>query len=135
MNNGANWCSAEYDELYVEQHQELNHARRVEIVRQMITLFHNEGTYVVLYHDAVTEAYRTDRFEGWLRQPRSTGPVLFSSSSPTYFNLKPLPGNGGDYVGDGLSGGLIAVLVAFAVAIVGAPIFFGLRSRSRDNRH
>lgn len=131
LSNDANWCSPEYDALYDEQHQELDHARRVELVHQMITLFHNEATYVVLYHDAVTQAYRTNRFEGWVRQPAQVGPVLFSNSSPTYFNLKPLPSNDYDYVGDGLSGGLIAVIVGFAVVIIGAPIFFGLRSKSR----
>lgn len=129
--NDANWCSPEYDELYAEQNQELDHARRLEIVHQMITLFHNEATYVVLYHDAETQAYRTDRFEGWVRQPASIGPVLFSNSSPTYFNLKPLSGDSGDFVGDGLSGGVIALIVAFVVLVIGAPIFFVLRSRAR----
>ena len=33
------------------------------------------------------QAYRTDRFEGWLRQPAEIGPVLFSNTSPTYANL------------------------------------------------
>lgn len=136
LSNDANWCSPEYDALYAEQSRELDHVRRVEIVQQMITLFHNEATYVVLYHDADTQAYRTDRFEGWRRQPAGTGPVLFTNSSPTYFNLKPLPSRGGDYVGDGLSGGLIAGLIAFGVVIVGTPLFFGLRSRSRrGDRH
>lgn len=129
--NVANWCSTEYDALYVEQSQELDHVRRVDIVHQTITLFHDEATFVVLYSDVATQAYRTDRFEGWVRQPAHIGPVLFSNSSPTYFNLKPLPSDDGDYVGDGLSGGLIVGLVAFVGVIVGAPIFFGLRSRSR----
>ena len=42
----------------------------------MITLFYNESTYVVLYHDADTQAYRTDRFTGWTQQPKGTGPVV-----------------------------------------------------------
>ena len=80
--NDANWCSDEYDKLYEQQNQELDREKRIEIVHQMLTLFHNESTYVVLYHDADTQAYRTDRFTGWVRQPKDVGPVLFSNTSP-----------------------------------------------------
>jgi peptide/nickel transport system substrate-binding protein len=53
----------------------------------MLRLFNRESTYLVLLQDADTQAYRTDRFEGWLQQPAGTGPVLFTNSSPTYANL------------------------------------------------
>ncbi len=128
--NDANWCSDEYDALYVEQNQELDHARRVDLVHQMITLFHNEATYVVLYHDADTQAYRTDRFEGWLQQPAGTGPVLFSNTSPTYFNLRLIAArSGGD--SDDMSTGMLILLIAGGVVVVGALGFFLMRSRSR----
>ncbi|MCE9622379.1 MAG: ABC transporter substrate-binding protein [Actinomycetia bacterium] len=128
--NDANWCSPEYDALYAEQNQELDHARRVEIVHEMLTLFHNESTYVVLYHDAETQAYRTDRFEGWLRQPADIGPVLFSNSSPTYYNLKPLAGGTGDDSGDS-STAMTILLIAGGVAVLAAAGFVVIRSRSR----
>jgi len=127
--NDANWCSAEYDALYSEQNQELDHARRVEIVHEMITLFHDESTYVVLYHDAETQAYRTDRFEGWTRQPAGTGPVLFSNSSPTYYNLRLISGGAGDK--DDSSSTTMILLIVGGVAVVGAAGFAVMRSRSR----
>jgi peptide/nickel transport system substrate-binding protein len=131
--NDANWCNADYDALYVQQNQELDRAKRVDLVHQMITLFHNEATYVVLYHDADTQAYRTDRFQGWLQQPKDTGPVLFSNSSPSYFNLKPV-GSGGD-AGGGMSTGLLIGLIAGGVVLVGAGAWLFMRSRSRrDDR-
>ncbi len=98
--NDANWCSPEYDALYEEQNQELDRSRRIELVQEMGRIFYRESTYVVLYHDADTQAYRTDRFEGWLQQPTGTGPVVFSNSSPTYFNLRPIS-SGSDSEGDG----------------------------------
>jgi peptide/nickel transport system substrate-binding protein len=85
--NDANWCSEEYDALYQQQKVELDPARRREIVAEMLRLFNRESTYLVLLQDADTQAYRTDRFEGWLQQPAGTGPVLFTNSSPTYANL------------------------------------------------
>ena len=53
----------------------------------MLRLFNAESTYLVLLQDADMQAYRTDRFEGWLQQPAETGPVLFTNTSPTYVNL------------------------------------------------
>jgi peptide/nickel transport system substrate-binding protein len=86
--NDANWCDPAYDELYQQQKVELDPARRREIVAEMLRLFNREATYLVLLQDPDLQAYRTDRFEGWLRQPAGTGPVLFTNSSPTYENLR-----------------------------------------------
>ncbi len=85
--NDANWCDERYDELYAEQNVELDPERRREIVHEMLRLFNREATYLVLFMDPDLQAYRTDRFEGWLQQPAETGPVLFTNSSPTYANL------------------------------------------------
>jgi peptide/nickel transport system substrate-binding protein len=131
--NDANWCSEEYDALYQQQNQELDRAKRIELVHQMLRLFYDESTYVVLFEDADLQAYRTDRFTGWTRQPAETGPVLFTNTSPTYFNLAPVEGAGGD--GGGMS---TAVLVAIIVGAVvgGAAVLVIARSRrtSRDER-
>jgi peptide/nickel transport system substrate-binding protein len=120
--NDANWCSPEYDAMYTQQNQELDRAKRIDIVKQMITLFYTESTYVVLYHDADTQAYRTDRFTGWTQQPKGTGPVVFSNTSPTYFNLKPIEGGGGDDSSStglliGIIGGVLVLLVIGGVLI------------------
>jgi len=132
--NDANWCSDEYDALYQQQNQELDKAKRIELVHEMIRLFYRESTYVVLYHDADTQAYRTDRFEGWLQQPAGTGPVIFTNSSPTYFNLKPIEG-GSESGDDGSSVGLIVGIIVGVVAIAGIAVWvLSRRGSSRDER-
>jgi peptide/nickel transport system substrate-binding protein len=88
--NDANWCSEEYDALYEQQKVELDRDARVATVREMLRLFHDEATYVVLLELADLQAYRTDRFEGWTQQPAGTGPVIFTNTSPTYVNLRPI---------------------------------------------
>ncbi len=130
--NDANWCSPEYDALYDQQKVELDRAKRVDIVHQMLTLFYTESTYVVLYHDADTQAYRTDKFEGWVRQPASTGPVLFTNTSPSYWTLTPVAdASGGD---DSSSNtGLIIGLVVGAVVLLGLLGFFVARSRKQQD--
>jgi peptide/nickel transport system substrate-binding protein len=86
----------------------------------------------VLFHDADTQAYRTDRFTGWTKQPKDTGPVVFTNTSPTYVNLKPIAGGGAD---SGTSTGLVIGLVVGGVVVLGLLAVLVLRSRSRrDDR-
>ena len=110
--NDANWCDPEYDRLYKEQNQELDRARRVELVHEMLRLFYDSATYNNIAQNPDLQAYRTDRFEGWLRQPADVGPVIFSNTSPTYANLTPIEGGG--------SGGGLSTAAFVAIAIVGA---------------
>lgn len=126
--NDANWCDPAYDELYEQQRVELDRDRRIEIVHEMVKMFHENGTYVVLLADADPQAYRTDRFEGWTRQPAEVGPVLFSNSSPTYANLRLV--EGGDSGSDGISSALVIALIVGGVLIVGGAAFALARSRS-----
>jgi peptide/nickel transport system substrate-binding protein len=114
--NDANWCSEEYDALYEEQKVELDPDRRREIVHEMLQLFYDESTYVVLFYDPDLQAYRTDRFEGWLQQPAEIGPVLFTNSSPTYANLT--------VTGEGSGGGTNTAL--WIAVAVGAALLLGL---------
>jgi peptide/nickel transport system substrate-binding protein len=88
--NDSAWCDPAYDKLYAKQRVELNHAKRVKIVHQMLTRFYRSATYDALEYDPEVQAYRTDRFTGWLRQPANIGPVIFTNTSPTYANLKPI---------------------------------------------
>ena len=125
--NDANWCSPEYDALYEQQNTELDRATRVDLVHQMITLFYTEATYVVLYHDADTQAYRTDRFTGWTQQPKDVGPVVFSNSSPSYFNLRPIEGaSGGD---DSSNTGLLLGIGAGVVLLLAVGGLLVARAR------
>jgi peptide/nickel transport system substrate-binding protein len=88
--NDSSWCDPVYDKLYAKQRVELNHAKRVAIVHQMLTRFYRSATYDAIEYSPEVQAYRTDRFTGWLRQPGKIGPVLFTNTSPTYANLRPI---------------------------------------------
>ncbi len=132
--NDANWCSEEYDALYTAQNQELDRAKRVAIVHEMLRLFYEESTYVVLFEDADLQAYRTDRFTGWTRQPADAGPVLFSNTSPTYMLLAPVGGDG-DGGGGGLGvGAIVGIAVGAAVASLLAWVAISRSRASRDDR-
>ena len=86
--NDANWCSERVRRALraTEGRARPRQAAR-DIVPTCCKLFNRESTYLVLLQDADMQAYRTDRFEGWLQQPADTGPVLFTNTSPSYVNL------------------------------------------------
>ena len=134
--NDANWCSDEYDQLYVEQNQELDHERRVELVHEMLTLFYEDASYVVLDYAPDLQAYRTDRFQGWVRQPAEIGPVIFSNTSPSYALLEPVAAGTGSGDDDGGSSntGLIIVIAVLGVLVIGGGAFALGRRGSADDR-
>ena len=71
--NDASWCDPAYDALYAKQHVELNHAKRVALVHQMLTRYYRSAVYDILEYAPDLQAYRTDRFTGWLKQPENIG--------------------------------------------------------------
>lgn len=124
--NDANWTDPRYDELYLEQKEEIDPDRRVEIVHEMLTLFHDAAVYFPVLLEAEIQAYRTDRFEGWVRQPADTGPIVYSNTSPSYALLTPVGGESGEGSGTNwlLWGGIAAGLVLIA------GVFLTMRNRS-----
>ena len=65
-------------------------ARRLEIVHEMVRLMYDDAAYIAMWYAGDLQGYRTDKFEGFVRQPAEVGPVLFSNSSPSYALLQPV---------------------------------------------
>ena len=128
--NDANWCSPAYDALYKAQNVELNPAKRLDMAHRMLKLFYDSASYNVLAYSADPQAYRSDRFTGWVRQPAETGPVMFSNTSPSYVLLTPVASSGSG----GLSTAAIAAIIAIAVVLIGAIILVLRRRGSKDER-
>jgi peptide/nickel transport system substrate-binding protein len=129
--NDANWFDPAYDEMYAAQNQEVDPEARLEIVHEMLTLFHDAAVYIPMYLGPDLQAYRTDTFEGYLKQPADVGPVIFTNTSPSYVQLTPVGGEGGSGSGTNwlLWGGIAAVVVVLA------GIFLARRnSTSADER-
>ncbi len=125
--NDANWCNPEYDKLYEQQHVELDVAKRHDIVQKMLEIMYDDAPYAVLYKQDDLQAFRSDRWENFVRQPEKTGPVLFTNTSPAYLELVPKVGGGSS----GGNAGLFAGLGVAAVAIAGGGLWF--RSRRKES--
>ena len=65
------YSNPEYDALYVKQSSELDLNKRKEIVWQMQQIVFDDVVYVIPYYQQNVQAFRKDRFTGWvLDQPK-----------------------------------------------------------------
>lgn len=61
----------EYDALFAAQAVELDPERRIEIIHEMQAIALRDVPYIITYYDQAVQAYRTDRFTGWVTdQPK-----------------------------------------------------------------
>jgi peptide/nickel transport system substrate-binding protein len=64
--NETGYSNPELDELFVQQSRELDIDRRRELVWQMQEIVHEDVVYIIPYYQQAIQAYRTDRFTGWI---------------------------------------------------------------------
>jgi peptide/nickel transport system substrate-binding protein len=137
--NDMNYCDREYDRLYAQQKVELDPAKRRDLVHRALRRLASLAVYDALYVTPDMQAYRTDQFAGFVRQPEGIGPVLFSNTSPSYVTLKPASATASAAGGDGDGGGgtsaasLIGVGIASALAGAWA-MWVVMRRRTIDER-
>lgn len=60
------YSNPEYDALYAKQQVELNFDARKQLVWDMQKIVHDDVVYIIPFYDANVQAYRTDRFTGWI---------------------------------------------------------------------
>jgi peptide/nickel transport system substrate-binding protein len=65
-NSETGYSNPDYDAIYLEQAVELDTERRIELVHQMQQIVHDDVVYIIPYYAQEVQAYRTDRFAGWL---------------------------------------------------------------------
>jgi peptide/nickel transport system substrate-binding protein len=65
------YSNPEYDALFAQQATELDRDKRIELVWKMQEIVHDDVVYIIPYYDPNIQAYRTDRFSGWITdQPK-----------------------------------------------------------------
>jgi peptide/nickel transport system substrate-binding protein len=143
--NDAFYCDPEYDRLFEAQRTELDEPTRIDLVHQALQRFYDQAPYVVLYEQDTVEAYRNDKFEGFVRQPAETGPIIYTQSDPSYALIKPVSAGQGSSAGDtnqaastsdssSSSTGIIIAVVAGVVVVVGGGLLIARRRKTADER-
>jgi peptide/nickel transport system substrate-binding protein len=82
-------CDKEYDDLYAQQLQEFDPAKRADIVKKMQARLYDQATLVILGYDNALEAYRKDAFEGFPKQPADKGVFMNQQGYWGYYGATP----------------------------------------------
>ena len=64
--NETGYSNPEYDALYDQQAIELDLQKRIALVHQMQQIVFDDVVYIIPYYEQAIQAYRVDRFTGWL---------------------------------------------------------------------
>ena len=151
------YCNQEYDDLYQQQHVEMDDQARAEIVKHMQEILYRDAPYLVTAYSSIGEAFRSDRFACFQPQPDPGGIWLIQYGAQNYLNLRPAAdagdcdgledavgvatgsgGSGGSSGGgsdDGLStGAMIGLGLAAGLAVVGGGFVLMRRRTTVDER-
>jgi len=70
-NSETGYSNPVFDDLFNQQATELDFEKRKELIWQMEQILHDDVAYIIPYYAQATQAYRTDRFTGWITdQPK-----------------------------------------------------------------
>ena len=76
------YCNPEYDELFFAQQAETDLPARIGMVHQMQQILWEDLPYIIPYCAKASEAYRNDRFTGWM-----TSGTKLSLEDPSSLNV------------------------------------------------
>jgi peptide/nickel transport system substrate-binding protein len=126
------WKDPTFDELYEEQRSIFDRAERQEVVFEAQRRVYEQMPGVVLAYPGWLQAYRNDRFEGWVPAPGANGYLLPGYNYDSVVELRPVSASaGGSAPSTGVPGWIWLVAVGAVVVLVVVMIRRG-RRRSLD---
>ena len=125
------WSNKKYDDLYHLQQTQLNREDRQQTVNQMQEMIAEEIPTMVLNYWTTLEAYRNDRFTGYLPSPAvESGDLIFGWNNKSLFNLELVAGASSGKASSGLPAWAWIALMVGIVVIFG--IVVGTRRKKED---
>ncbi|HEX3816203.1 MAG TPA: peptide ABC transporter substrate-binding protein [Mycobacteriales bacterium] len=145
------WCDPEYDKLYAQQLADFDQTSRAATVKQMQAIMYADAPSDILFYKDTLEAYRSDLFGGFQKQPDPGGQILnqdgfwgiYSATPASELSTKGDGGNkatGSSNASSSDSGGghttLIVVIVVIVVVLAGGGGALAMRRKktSADER-
>jgi peptide/nickel transport system substrate-binding protein len=125
-----NWCDPAFDKLYDAQHSELDQAKRSALVREAFTMIHQAAVSNVIWYASKLEAYRSDKFTGFTKQPEEGGVITGQNGYWAFYSATPATAADDTAAAGGLPGWAIGVGVAVLLVIIGGVVLLVVRRRS-----
>ena len=124
--NDTFYCDEGYDADYLRQKTLLNIDERVALVKEMQQQAYDAVPYIVLSYDNNLQAYRSDRWTGFVQQPARNGDLLAAYGPYSFRSIRPI-------VPDGPGGHLVPIGIAVAVVVAaGMALLVGRRRGGHD---
>jgi peptide/nickel transport system substrate-binding protein len=132
--NETCWWDPEYEELYKQQSEELDPARRKELVDRMQQILYEQTPYIVTDYAPDFEAYNTSRWEGYMQIPDPNGNTLIPPfGNGGYANFLSIgPKTATQAASDGSSTSVIVAVVIGVVAVAAIVAVVLLRRRPKS---
>jgi peptide/nickel transport system substrate-binding protein len=130
------WSNEEYDRLYEEQQTASTIEERKAIIQEMQQIFYEEVPQIVLYNWNDLQAYRSDRWEGFVHSPKpdaegNGGSLLFQYTNYSYVSIRPVSESAGTVGGSsGIPAWVWGAIAVAAVVVVGGVV---MARRRRDD--
>ena len=65
----SGYHNPEYDKMYLDQQKIVDKTQRQQVIWKMQEMVFNDRPYIVLYYEKLLQAYRSDRFTGFIESP------------------------------------------------------------------
>lgn len=120
-----------YDKMYEQQRAATDFADRQAIIKKMQAYIYDKNPLIVLEYVPSLQAYRTDRFTDYLKQPQPQGYVYYAYGPSSYLNITPVSAT--DTNASASSSGFpTGVVVGLLVVAAGVAGFFLIRRRRQE---
>lgn len=127
------YCNKKFDKLYQQQHVELDEDKRADLVHQALALHYDDAASVTLWYQNQLEAFRSDRFTGFTKQPTDGGMIANQVGYWGYTSVEPAGAEDASGEGGGIgAGGWIGIAAAAIVVIGGGGFLLNRRKKSDD---
>jgi peptide/nickel transport system substrate-binding protein len=122
------WKNPEFDRLYEEQGKEFDRDARQQIVFDAQRLAYEQVPGVVLAYPGWIQAYRSDRFEGWVPSPGKDGYLMPGYNYDSLLAVHPVATSTGSSAGSsGVPGWLWLAVIGVLVIATGLLVRRGRR--------
>lgn len=129
----TSFCDPQFEALYKAQGTEFDATKRAVIVKQAQARLYSQAVNIVLDYDNALEAYRSDNFSSFTKQPQPNGVILEQTGYWGYLGATPA-GTASASGSDSHTGLWIGIGVVVVLVLAGGGFFVFSRRKTADDR-